>query len=101
MIQGLEASLKEDYDQISELVPDFKKDFLFKEFTEMLCMTTSRTFNQVVNGFTACGFVPLGDMFNHKGKTKEKGGIDSQTEYGYSEKRQGFIMKADCDLKKG
>lgn len=73
-------------------VPDYKQ-FSLKEYSEIRMMVASRIFGINVEGVKTDGFVPYADMLNHK--------RPRQTSWTYTDDRQGFIIEALEDIKRG
>lgn len=81
-----------DYNTICLEVPEFKQ-FSLKEYSEMRMMVCSRIFGISINGVKTDGFVAYADMLNHQ-RPKE-------TQWSYCDDRQGFIIEATDDIKRG
>lgn len=81
-----------DYNTICMEVPEFKQ-FSLKEYSEMRMMVCSRIFGISINGVKTDGFVAYADMLNHQ-RPKE-------TQWSYCDEREGFIIEATDDIKRG
>lgn len=81
-----------DYNTICTEVPEFRQ-FSLKEYSEMRMMVCSRIFGISINGVKTDGFVAYADMLNHQ-RPKE-------TQWSYSDEREGFIIEATDDIKRG
>ena len=64
-----------------------------KEYSEIRMMVASRIFGIQVEGVKTDGFVPYADMLNHK--------RPRQTSWTYTDEREGFIIEALEDIKRG
>jgi len=73
-------------------VNDYRQ-FSLKEYSEMRMMVASRIFGINVEGVKTDGFVPYADMLNHKRPI--------QTRWFYTDDRQGFVIEALEDIKRG
>lgn len=73
-------------------MPEYKQ-FSLKEYSEIRMMVASRIFGINVEGVKTDGFVPYADMLNHK--------RPRQTSWTYTDDRQGFIIEALEDIKRG
>lgn len=84
--------IQTDYNTICNEVPEFRQ-FSLKEYSEMRMMVCSRIFGISINGVKTDGFVAYADMLNHQ-RPKE-------TQWSYSDEREGFIIEATDDIKRG
>ena len=73
-------------------VPDYRQ-FSLKEYSEIRMMVCSRIFGIEIEGVKTDGFVPYADMLNHK--------RPRQTAWTYTDDREGFIIEALEDIKRG
>lgn len=84
--------IKADYDLICKEVPEFRQ-FPLREYSELRMMVASRIFGIQIDGVKTDGFVAYADMLNHK--------RPRQTSWTYTDDRQGFIIEALEDIKRG
>jgi len=84
--------IQTDYNLITTEVPDFRQ-FSLREYSEMRMMVCSRIFGIQIEGVKTDGFVAYADMLNHQ-RPKE-------TQWSYSDEREGFIIEATDDIKRG
>lgn len=84
--------IQADYNMIVKEVPEYR-EFSLKEYSEIRMMVASRIFGIQVNGTKTDGFVPYADMLNHR--------RPRQTSWTYSDEREGFIIDALEDIKRG
>ena len=84
--------IQADYNLITMEVPEYRQ-FSLKEYSEIRMMVASRIFGIQVDNLKTDGFVPYADMLNHK--------RPRQTSWTYSDERQGFIIEALEDIKRG
>lgn len=84
--------IQTDYNMITTEVPEFKQ-FSLKEYSEMRMMVCSRIFGITIEGVKTDGFVAYADMLNHQ-RPKE-------TQWSYTDDREGFIIEAQEDIKRG
>ena len=84
--------IRSDYDLICKEVPDYEQ-FPLREYSEIRMMVSSRIFGIQVEGTQTDGFVAYADMLNHK--------RPRQTAWTYTDERQGFIIEALDDIKRG
>lgn len=84
--------IKSDYDLICSEVPEFA-EFPLQEYSETRMMVSSRIFGIDVEGVKTDGFVAYADMLNHR--------RPRQTTWTYTDDRQGFIIEAMEDIKRG
>ena len=84
--------IQSDYNMICNEVPEYRQ-FSLKEYSEIRMMVASRIFGIQVEGVKTDGFVPYADMLNHK--------RPRQTSWTYTDDRQGFIIEALEDIKRG
>jgi len=92
MVKTKLEDMKKDYDTITTEVPDFKQ-FPLKEYMEKRLLVASRIFGIDIYDNKTDGFVPYADMLNHK--------RPRETSWTYCNKRQGFIIEAIVDIKRG
>jgi histone-lysine N-methyltransferase SETD3 len=84
--------IKVDYDLICKEVPEYSI-FPIREYSEIRMMVSSRIFGIQVEGVKTDGFVAYADMLNHK--------RPRQTTWTYTDEREGFIIEASEDIKRG
>ena len=84
--------IKQDYKMICDEVPEYTQ-FTLKEYSEIRMMVCSRIFGIEIEGVKTDGFVPYADMLNHK--------RPRQTAWTYTDDREGFIIEALEDIKRG
>lgn len=84
--------IKADYDLICKEVPEYVQ-FPIREYSEIRMMVSSRIFGIQVEGVKTDGFVAYADMLNHK--------RPRQTSWTYTDDKQGFIIEAIEDIKRG
>ena len=84
--------IKADYKTICDEVPEYTQ-FDLKEYSEIRMMVCSRIFGIDIEGTKTDGFVPYADMLNHK--------RPRQTSWTYTDDREGFIIEALEDIKRG
>ena len=73
-------------------MPEYTQ-FDLKEYSEIRMMVCSRIFGIDIEGVKTDGFVPYADMLNHK--------RPRQTSWTYTDDREGFIIEALEDIKRG
>ena len=73
-------------------VPEYRQ-FPLKEYSEIRMMVASRIFGINIEGKKTDGFVAYADMLNHK--------RPRQTAWTYTDDREGFIIEAMEDIKRG
>ena len=73
-------------------MPDFRQ-FSLKEYSEMRMMVCSRIFGISIDGVKTDGFVAYADMLNHR--------LPKETQWSYCDEREGFIIEATDDIKRG
>lgn len=81
-----------DYNMICKEVPEYQQ-FPLKEYSEYRMMVASRIFGIQINGHKTDAFVAYADMLNHR--------RPRQTSWQYCDRRQGFIIEALEDIKRG
>jgi len=84
--------IQADYNMICGEVPEFSQ-FPLKEYSEIRMMVCSRIFGIEIEGVKTDGFVAYADMLNHK--------RPRQTAWTYTDDREGFIIEALEDIKRG
>lgn len=84
--------IKADYELICKEVPEYVQ-FPLREYSEIRMMVSSRIFGIQVEGVKTDGFVAYADMLNHK--------RPRQTSWTYTDEKQGFIIEAIEDIKRG
>ena len=77
---------------ICKEVPEFRQ-FPLREYSELRMMVASRIFGIQIDGVKTDGFVAYADMLNHK--------RPRQTSWTYTDDRQGFIIEAMEDIRRG
>jgi protein-histidine N-methyltransferase len=81
-----------DYELICKEVPEFAQ-FTLDEYKQVRMLTCSRIFGIYINGTKTDAFVPYADMLNHR--------RPKQTTWHYDDAREGFIIEACDDIKRG
>ena len=92
MIYYKKESMERDYNLLCALVPEMN-DFTYVQFSTALLMIGSRVFGLKLKGVQTLGFVPYAEMFNHK--------RPKTTKWYFCDNRQGFVIEATKDLKRG
>lgn len=84
--------ISQDYQMICKEVPEYTQ-FPLKEYSEYRMMVASRIFGISIKGHKTDAFVAYADMLNHR--------RPRQTSWQYCDKREGFIIEALEDIKRG
>ena len=92
-MQERNTAIENDYMAICHLCPDFADIATLDEFKWARMCVCSRNFGIVVDGVRTAAMVPYADMLNHK--------RPRETSWTYCNKRQGFIIEAIVDIKRG
>ncbi|KAL4456512.1 hypothetical protein ABPG74_000619 [Tetrahymena malaccensis] len=73
LVQEQKEDIKNDYETISQLIPEFKQEFSMEQFRWAFLCSHSRVFGIKVKGVKTSVMVPLADMLNHKHSGQEEG----------------------------
>ena len=92
-IEELKDDIKYDYDETCRCAPEFSNVATLINFAHIRMLVNSRIFGTTINGQENDTIVPYADMFNFKPKT-------TMTNWLYEDKREGFIVKANKDIRK-
>uniref|UniRef100_A0A7S0CQD4 SET domain-containing protein n=2 Tax=Amorphochlora amoebiformis TaxID=1561963 RepID=A0A7S0CQD4_9EUKA len=90
--QNTMESLRAEYDGICNVCPEFRK-YLFMEYIWGRLAVSTRVFGVTIDGKKTSALVPFADMSNHS--------ANSQTDWQFDSKRDGFTMVANRPIKRG
>jgi hypothetical protein len=84
--------MKAEFNFICKVVPTFSK-FDYIEYQGARMMANSRMFELEIDGKMTLGWVPFADMMNYTDPPDAR--------FSYNDKRKGYILKANHNIKKG
>ena len=91
------------YFELCTIMPEFKK-FDLDQIYRLVSLIHSRSFSLPIGGKKVTCLVPFASMINHKSISTEPSDCENNkqlTFWSYDRNRDGFMIKAGQDIKKG